>query len=168
MWKQSILPRLNATCFDVALLLTHFWSQFLTDFHKWPFVLKLRTCSFICTYSHDPIMPIMGPKRGRNRTEMGPKIVNIVDNRSIWFGGQVLQQIVFCSQACWRACSVSLLTAGVKCSHETNSFHFLLCFHTIEQFFMFRRDMLYSDMSKDLTGQSKHRVPFNNRCWHFI
>ena len=117
MWKQSILARLNATCFDVALLLAHFWSQFLTDFHKWPFVLKLRTCSFICTYCYDPTMPIMGPKRGRTGPKWGRKLSTLC--------GQVLQQIVFRSQACWRACSVSLLTAGVKCSHETNSFHFI-------------------------------------------
>ena len=78
--KHVILARLNSTCFDVALLLAHFWSQFLTNFHKWPFVLKLGTCSFICTYCHDPIMLIMGPKRGRN----GPKIWNI----NVWYWWQ--------------------------------------------------------------------------------
>ena len=60
------LARLNATCFDMALLFAYFWSQFLTDFHKWPFVLKLRTWSFRCTHCHDPTVVIMGPKRDRS------------------------------------------------------------------------------------------------------
>ena len=52
---------------------------------------------------------------GYNRAKTGPKR-----------GRKLLTKTVFLNQACWRACSVSLLTAGVKCSHETNSFHFLL------------------------------------------
>ena len=52
---------------------------------------------------------------GYNGTKTGPKR-----------GRKLLTKTVFLNQACWRACSVSLLTAGVKCSHETNSFHFLL------------------------------------------
>ena len=53
----------------MALLFSHFWSQFLTDFHKWPFVLKLRTWSFRCTHCHDPTMVTMRPKRDENGAE---------------------------------------------------------------------------------------------------
>ena len=69
---SDILARLNAICFDMALLFAHFWSQFLTDYHKWPFVLKFWTWSFRCTHCHDPTMVIMG----QNGTDMGPKIVD--------------------------------------------------------------------------------------------
>ena len=95
MWILTyILARLNATCFDKALLLAHFWSQRLTNLHKWPFVLKLRTWSFKCTYCHDPTIPIMGPKLDET-------------------GSKLLTKIVYLSQACWHACLVSLAPARV-------------------------------------------------------
>ena len=113
----------------MALLLAHFWSQFLTDFHKWPFVLKLRTCSFICTYCHDPTMVIMG----RNGTETGPKIV---DNFDSWHVDWCRLHFAFCMlttncipqpHMLTCLCTIPMAPARVRNSHETNSFHFFFC-----------------------------------------
>ena len=110
--KHIILVRLNSTCFDMALLLAHFWIQFLTDFHKWPFVLKLRTWSFRCTYCHDPTMVIMGPKRHRNGAEncwqfwqfWWPRVATHIHVDWCRLHFACWLQIVFPSHTCWHAC----------------------------------------------------------------
>ena len=101
----------------MALLFANFWSQFLTDFHKWPFILKLRTWSFRCTYCHDPIIVIMGLKMFDNFDSCNSVATNLT---------------VLVAKCCNKLYSstkhvdvLSLLPACEQNSHETNSFHFL-------------------------------------------
>ena len=85
-WKTlraAMSPAFSTRKLKVVCTLIELKIPFALKNKKRPFVLKLRTCSFICTYCYDPTMPIMGPERGGNGTEMGPKIVNIADN--IWW-----------------------------------------------------------------------------------
>ena len=46
--------------FEVTSLLTHFWSQLLTDFYIWYIKFKLRSCSSIFTNAIHVQMPVIG------------------------------------------------------------------------------------------------------------